>query len=83
MVTTCGADIEIAVITTLAAAGRVGEPEGTAALIHFLAADDCSYINGQALVADGGVVALYSNAIFDDNRGGEVEALSGRQACSR
>jgi len=59
------ADAEIAVIETVSTAGRIGKPEEIAALIHFLAADDCRYINGQAIVADGGVVALYSNALFD------------------
>ena len=59
------ADAEIAVIETVSLAGRVGKPEEIAALVHFLAADDCRYINGQAIVADGGVIALYSNALFD------------------
>ena len=56
---------EIALIETAAAAGRVGLPEEVAALIHFLAADDCRYINGQAIVIDGGMVGLYSNALLE------------------
>jgi 3alpha(or 20beta)-hydroxysteroid dehydrogenase len=59
------ADDEIAVIETASTVGRIGTPEEIAALIHFLAADDCRYINGQAIVADGGVVRLYSNALFE------------------
>ena len=38
------ADIEIGFIEKAAAAGRIGQPEEVAALIHFLAADDCRYI---------------------------------------
>jgi 3alpha(or 20beta)-hydroxysteroid dehydrogenase len=59
------ANEEIALIETCAAAGRVGQPEEVAALIHFLAADDCRYINGQAIVIDGGMVGLYSSALLD------------------
>jgi 3alpha(or 20beta)-hydroxysteroid dehydrogenase len=59
------ADAEIALIETAAVAGRVGKPEEVAALIHFLAADDCSYVNGQAIAIDGGMVGLYSNALVE------------------
>jgi hypothetical protein len=57
------ADIEIALIETASAAGRVGLPEEVAALIHFLTTDDCRYINGQVIVIDGGLVGLHSNAL--------------------
>lgn len=59
------ADAEIALIETASVAGRIGKPEEVAALIHFLAADDCSYVNGQAIAIDGGLVGLYSNALVE------------------
>ena len=37
--------------------GRICEPEEVAALIHFLAADDCGFINGQAINHCGGATA--------------------------
>ncbi len=37
--------------------GRICEPEEVAALIHFLAADDCGFINGQAINLCGGATA--------------------------
>jgi NAD(P)-dependent dehydrogenase (short-subunit alcohol dehydrogenase family) len=37
--------------------GRAGQPEEVAALFHFLASDDASYITGQAFVIDGGMSA--------------------------
>ena len=37
--------------------GRIGEPEEIAALIHFLAAEDCGFINGQAINICGGATA--------------------------
>jgi 3alpha(or 20beta)-hydroxysteroid dehydrogenase len=56
---------EIAVIETAATVGRIATAEEIAAVIHFLAADDCRYINGQAIIADGGVLGLYSNRLFE------------------
>jgi NAD(P)-dependent dehydrogenase (short-subunit alcohol dehydrogenase family) len=59
------ADIETALIERASAAGRVGLPEEVAALIHFLTAGDCRYINGQVIVIDGGLVGLHSNALIE------------------
>lgn len=35
--------------------GREGKPEEIAALYHFLASDDCTYMTGSAIAVDGGV----------------------------
>jgi 3alpha(or 20beta)-hydroxysteroid dehydrogenase len=37
--------------------GRIAEPEEVAAMIHFLAATDCDFVNGQAIACDGGFSA--------------------------
>jgi 3alpha(or 20beta)-hydroxysteroid dehydrogenase len=37
--------------------GRIAEPEEIAAMIHFLAATDCNFVNGQAIACDGGFSA--------------------------
>jgi len=34
--------------------GRVGQPEEVAALIHWLASDECSFTTGQCLDISGG-----------------------------
>jgi 3alpha(or 20beta)-hydroxysteroid dehydrogenase len=59
------ANIEIGFIEKASALGRIGEPEEVAALIHFLAADDCRYITGQALMIDGGLLNIHSHALID------------------
>ncbi len=59
------AEAEIALIEIAAAAGRVGMPEEVAALVHFLAADDCRYITGQAIAVDGGLLGIHSHALVE------------------
>lgn len=44
-------DKAMAVLTPLQ---RIGQPEEIAAMIHFLASDDASYVTGQAYMVDGG-----------------------------
>ena len=36
-------------------AGRVGQPEDVADLVHFLASDEAGYITGKSFVVDGGL----------------------------
>lgn len=37
--------------------GRIAQPEEMAAVIHFLASDDASWVNGQSITVDGGQTA--------------------------
>jgi NAD(P)-dependent dehydrogenase (short-subunit alcohol dehydrogenase family) len=46
---------EIAYHEAVSPLGRVARPEEVAAAIHFLASDDCAYVNGHALFVDGGL----------------------------
>lgn len=43
--------------------GRIAEPEEVAAIIHFLSAPDCVFVNGQTIGVDGGfAVGMSMNA---------------------
>lgn len=47
---------ESRICSLITCAGRPGTPDEQAAMYHFLAADDSSYVNAQAIKVDGGCV---------------------------
>ena len=59
------AEIEAAIASVAAPLGRIIDPEQAAALVHFLAADDCPVISGQALNLDAGVSAGFSLQLIE------------------
>ncbi|MCX6419452.1 MAG: SDR family oxidoreductase, partial [Actinobacteria bacterium] len=56
---------ELAWVKAAGAFGRMAEPEEIAAVVHFLASDDCQMITGQTLVVDGGLTAGPSLGLLD------------------
>ncbi len=51
------AKAELKIATMMMPLGRLCKPEEVAALFHFLVADDCSFVSGQAICIDGGMTA--------------------------
>ena len=45
--------------------GRIAQPGEVAALAHFLAADDCGFLNGQAINLCGGMSAGWSESLWE------------------
>ena len=45
--------------------GRICRPEEISALIHFLACDDCGFVNGQAIMVDGGMSCGTNARLFE------------------
>jgi 3alpha(or 20beta)-hydroxysteroid dehydrogenase len=58
-------EVEAAIARQAAPLGTIVSPEQVAALMHFLAADDCPSISGQAINIDGGLTAGISTAIIE------------------
>ena len=52
-----GGEAQLAMERKAVPLGRIAEPEEIAAAIHFLVANDCGFINGQAIAVDGGFTA--------------------------
>jgi 3alpha(or 20beta)-hydroxysteroid dehydrogenase len=58
-------EIEAAIVRQAAPLGLIAQPEHVAALIHFLAADDCPLLTGQAINLDGGLTAGTSTGTIE------------------
>jgi 3alpha(or 20beta)-hydroxysteroid dehydrogenase len=58
-------ELEAAIARQAAPLGAIVAPQHVAALMHFLAADDCPLISGQAINVDGGVSAGISTGIIE------------------
>jgi NAD(P)-dependent dehydrogenase (short-subunit alcohol dehydrogenase family) len=58
-------DIEVELCRVAAPLGRIIDPREVAALIHFLAAEDCPMLSGLAIPIDGGMTAGMSIALAD------------------
>lgn len=60
-----GGEAQLAMEHKAVALGRIAEPEEIAALIHFLVAEDCNFVNGQAIAVDGGFTAGMSEVAYN------------------
>lgn len=56
---------EVEIIKILCPQRRVGEPEEVAALVHFLASDDCRYVSGAVIPIDGGMLAGFGYPLLE------------------
>jgi NAD(P)-dependent dehydrogenase (short-subunit alcohol dehydrogenase family) len=59
------AEVELALATHIHPLRRVGQPEEVAALFHFLASDESSFITGVAIPIDGGLSAGIGMGIIE------------------
>ena len=48
----------------LVPSNRICEPEECAAMIHFLAAEDCGFVSGQSIMIDGGITSGMTERTF-------------------
>lgn len=71
-----GSDTELAVAEFMHPLGRIGRPEEVAALYHFLASDDSSFITGAAIPIDGGILAGIGLGMIEPLIGVASEKLS-------
>ena len=60
-----GGEAQLAMEHKAVPLGRIAEPEEIAALILFLVAPDCNFVNGQAIAADGGFTAGMSLTAYN------------------
>ncbi|USD19599.1 SDR family NAD(P)-dependent oxidoreductase [Microbulbifer variabilis] len=60
-----GGEPQLAMEKVAVPLGRIAHPDEIAALIHFLASHDCTFINGQAINVDGGFSAGLSISAFN------------------
>jgi len=71
-----GAEAELAVSSMIQPLGRLGKPEEIAALYHFLASDDCTFLTGAAIPVDGGMSAGFSmgalGVLYEKATGGNL-----------
>jgi 3alpha(or 20beta)-hydroxysteroid dehydrogenase len=58
-------DVEITLTRAASPLGALGTPGHVAALVHFLLADDCPDVSGQALNVDGGMTAGYTTDLIN------------------
>jgi NAD(P)-dependent dehydrogenase (short-subunit alcohol dehydrogenase family) len=58
-------EVEAGLIGVAAPLGRIVHPDEVAALLHFLAADDCPVLSGLAITIDGGMSSGMSIALTE------------------
>ncbi len=64
-----GNELELKLAEATLPQRRLCEPEEIAALIHFLASDDCKFLSGQAINVDGGYTAGIAMPIIENMLG--------------